>query len=129
MSVKKKVEKRKLTEAEIAERKSRIIARGEFSDHCHIVEGNVTVKQKDGKTLICVEDGVAVMRHLLESKYLKGEDVWTGEHKDMKLSDDVNRHGDVVLKKISGKGAKKVFEYIPSKEHDPYKNIIRRVYD
>lgn len=65
------------------ERLKRIIARGEFSDHCHVICGNVGF-DSEGNILVG-ENSDAVMRHLLESEWLKGNEVWTGEHHDIKL--------------------------------------------
>ena len=108
------------------ERELRIIARGEHSDHCHVVCGNATVeKGSDGFVFINTEDSTAVIRHLLESKYLKGEEVWTKEHEDISLTGDLIRHGDVMLKKV----ADNKYKYIPQIEFDPFEEVIRKVLD
>lgn len=69
------------------ERTNRIIARGEFSNHCHVVTGNVQFDEK-GRVLVS-EDSNAVLKHLLEKEWLTGEEVWTGEHTDIKLEPGV----------------------------------------
>lgn len=117
--------KKKLSNEEIEERKSRILDRGELSDHCHVVTGDVKVETTAKGTIINVEDGVAVMKHLIESEYLKGNEVWTKKHADLPLTEKLNRHGDVLLKKVSDTS----FELIKAKERDPLKNIVRRVRD
>ena len=66
------------------ERQKRIIARGEHSNHCHVITGNITF---DGNNNIVVnEDSNAVMKHLLETEWVNGNEVWTGEHTDIKLT-------------------------------------------
>lgn len=111
----------------IEELQARIIARGEFSDHCHVIVGPCTIERIDDKVYINAEDGQAVMKHLIESKYMTGEQVWTGEHKDITLTgtEVCERHGDVILKKV----APGRYEYIPQLEFDPFEDIIRRVRD
>ena len=64
------------------ERKQRILARGEFSNHCHVITGDIKF---DGTKIIIGEDSNAVLKHLLEKEWIDGKEVWTGEHKDMKL--------------------------------------------
>ncbi len=66
------------------ERKKRIIARGEHSNHCHVITGDVTFN--DHGQIIVGEDSNAVMKHLLETEWIKGNEVWTGEHTDIKLT-------------------------------------------
>lgn len=66
------------------ERKKRIIARGEHSNHSHVITGDV---EFDGRGNIIVgEDSNVVLRHLLEKEWLEGEEVWTGEHRDITLA-------------------------------------------
>lgn len=109
----------------IDERLSRIIARGEFSDHCHVVTGEATIERVGDDIFINAEDGQAVMKHLLESKYLDGQESWTGEHHDIPLAGQSIRHGDVILKNV-GPGR---YQYIPQTEYDPFEEIIRQVRD
>lgn len=88
-----------------------IIARGEHSNHCHVVVGDVEVERnKDGEILMHVGSEGAVMKHLLETEWLNGNEVWTGEHKDIPLTP-----GD--------------HKYVPQVEYHPYDKEIRRVYD
>lgn len=106
------------------ERQSRIIARGEHSNHSHIITGDgVTVKNG----IVEIPDNVsAQIKHLFETDWLAGGEKWTGEHTDIDLDNkgDV-RHGDVYLKKI---GDWK-YKYIAQEEYDPFEKIIRRVVD
>ena len=55
--------------------------------------------------------GEAAIRHLLESDFVKeGKEVWTGEHKDIKLEPGI-------------------YKYVPQVEYDPYEDAIRAVRD
>lgn len=116
---------KKLTEEQ---RKSRIIARGEFSNHAHVMIGDCEVEIKDGKTLIHItDDQNACLKHLLESDWLQGKETWTTEHKDISLKGFPQqvRHGDVLLNKCG----KNTYEYIPQLEYDPYSKLIQSVKD
>ena len=93
------------------ERKNRIIARGEHSNHAHIVTGDATIKVEKGETVITVGDNGATLKHLLESHWVEnGEEVWTKEHTNIDLE-------------------KGTYKYIPQIEKDPYEEVIRRVVD
>jgi hypothetical protein len=66
------------------ERKKRILARGEFSNHCHVITGNI---EFDAQGRIVVgDDSNAVLKHLLEKEWMEGKEVWSGEHTDIKLA-------------------------------------------
>ncbi len=88
------------------ERKNRVVARGEISNHAHVVIGNAVVNGDTIKVL-----GRATIRHILESSWVnEGVEVWTKEHADIPLE-------------------KGVYKYIPQIEYDPYKDQIRKVVD
>lgn len=107
------------------ERQSRIIARGEHSNHCHVVVGNATIERIGEDTFINVEDST-VMRHLLESDWLDGRETWTQEHEDIQIDKKpILRHGDVILKKVS-KGR---YKYIQEIEYNPFDDIIAKIKD
>jgi len=91
------------------ERKNRIIARGEVSGHSHIVVGDAIVRNENGEILIEVT-GKASIRHLLETAWMEGQEVWTKEHADIELE--------------PGK-----YKYIQQQEYDPYQDIIQKVRD
>jgi hypothetical protein len=123
-----------MNELQKKERTSRIIARGEFSNHCHVVTGEgVQVLNEDGETTIMIEESATdvKLRHLLESAWHFEQEQWTGEHQDINLLDPIIevgkgvRHGDVYLKKISSN----TYKYIPQIEKDPFEDIIRQVKD
>ena len=93
------------------EKKDRIIARGEHSNHCHVIVGNAEIKRENGRVLITVDtDGDAVLKHLLETEWVNGNEVWTKEHHDIPLK-------------------RGTYEYIQQEEYDPFEDIIREVYD
>lgn len=92
------------------ERENRIIARGEHSNHCHVITGDAVVKNNNGEILVEVGNERAVLRHLLESDWMKGNEVWTKEHHDIKIE-------------------KGTYKYIAQKEFDPFEGIIRNVLD
>lgn len=112
------------------ERQQRVIARGEGSNHSHVITGDkVRVYQKSGETFIEVgEDSNAVLKHLMETEWLNGKEVWTKEHSDISLKGLPKqvRHGDCFLELIDQKGT---YKYIPQLEYDPYNEIIRKVID
>lgn len=71
----------------LTERKQRILARGEHSNHSHIVVGDVEFDAQG--RIIVGDDSNAILRHLLESEWMNGNEVWTGEHHDIKLNPGV----------------------------------------
>lgn len=97
------------------ERENRIIARGEFSNHSHVVVGDATVERNEqGEILIHVGNEGAVIKHILESNWMNGEEVWTKEHTDIPLAPTE---------------AGKPYKYVPQKEYNPFEKVINRVKD
>ena len=94
----------------LQERKNRIIARGQHSNHCHVLVGDVLVREEKGTTYVEVGKEGAFLKHLLETEWLKGNEVWTKEHKDIPLKAGT-------------------YEYVAQVELDPFKKIIREVLD
>lgn len=93
------------------ERKNRIIARGEHSGHSHIAVGDCEVKRnKSGEVIIQVGEEGAFLKHLLESAWMEGNEIWTKEHSDVKLEPGT-------------------YKYIQQNEYDPYEDVIRQVRD
>lgn len=109
------------------ELKNRIIARGEASNHSHIITGDAVVRNVNGEILIEVGNEGAVLKHLLESEWMKGKQVWTKEHADIDLAElpAQVRHGDVMLEKIGPR----TYKHIQQMEYDPYNEVIRQVRD
>lgn len=92
------------------ERQNRVIARGEHSNHAHVVTGNATVERKDGFTYITAHDDTAKIRHILESTWLAGQETWTKEHHDIDLK-------------------KGTYKYIQQVEFNPLNEAIQSVAD
>jgi ribosomal protein L35 len=93
------------------ERKNRVIARGEHSNHAHIVTGKATIERKGGETLIHVsENDTATLRHLLEKQWQEGKEVWTEEHHDIALEPGT-------------------YKFIQQVEYNPINEAIVRVVD
>lgn len=93
------------------ERKNRIIARGETSNHCHVVTGDAEIiRNGEEEIIVKVGEEGAVLKHILESAWMEGQEVWTKEHEDIELD-----KGD--------------YKYIPQVEYDPYDEKIREVKD
>lgn len=90
------------------ERIQRIIARGENSNHCHVITGDVTFDMKG--RIIAGEDSNAVLKHLLEREWMDGNEVWTGEHTDIKLPTGI-------------------YEYVPQIVFDPLTKRIEAARD
>ena len=90
------------------EREKRIIARGEFSNHCHVITGDVEFDAQG--RIIVREDSNAVIKHLLEKEWMKGKEVWTKEHADIKL--------------VTG-----TYEYVPQLVFDPLSKRIELARD
>lgn len=120
-------EKIKLITMTKKDRKNRIVARGEASNHSHIIVGDAIVRNENGEILIEVGSEGAVLKHLMETEWLAGREKWTNEHVDIDLTEMPNqvRHGDVLLEKI----ADRTYKYIQQMEYDPYNEIIRQVRD
>jgi len=109
------------------ELKNRIIARGESSNHSHVITGDAIIRNKNGEILIEIGAEGAILKHLLETEWLTGREVWTKEHADIDLGSlPVQiRHGDVLLDKVG----ERIYKYIQQMEYDPYNEIIRQVRD
>lgn len=118
------------------ERIDRIIARGEFSDHCHVIIGNANIKRNSGgEILIELGSEECVLKHILESAWLEdGKEVWTKEHNDINLTDNdaeveigeyIGRHGDVGLKKVGNR----TYQYISQIVFDPLTRRIEKAKD
>lgn len=76
------------------DRAKRIIARGEHSNHSHVICGeDVLVREEKGSVFVSVGNAGAVLRHILEKEYIEtGEEIWTKEHKDIELPEGEYRY-------------------------------------
>ena len=99
---------------DLKERKQRVIARGEHSDHAHVAIGeNVQVSvNADGSLSITTGNSPATLMHLIESEWLQGRVVRAKERHDGDGHDDVAMNPNTTYK------------YIPQIEYDPYNDII-----
>ena len=88
---------------------TRVVARGEITNHAHIVTGDADLFELDGEIYVQVNSN-AVIRHLLETEYLNGKEVWTQEHHDIPLQ-------------------KGTYKYVGQVEYDPFKETIDKVKD
>lgn len=112
---------------DLKDRNSRIIARGEFSDHMHSITGECDIYEEDGAVYIRAGKNCAI-KHLIESVFIEqGIEKWTGEHHDIDLSSHPAqvRHGDVMLELVNGD----TYKYIQQVEYNPYEKAIRQVRD
>jgi hypothetical protein len=109
------------------DRKSRIIARGEHSNHSHIITGDAIVRNERGEIIIEIGQEGVVLKHLLETDWLDGKEVWTKEHTDIDLSSLPNqvRHGDVMLERISDR----TYKFIQQQVFDPLTKRIEAARD
>lgn len=90
--------------------KHNIIARGEVSGHSHIAVGEVEVLEMDGSIFLDVT-GDAWLKHLLEEPFVQqGQEIWTGEHADIKLE-------------------KGFYKYVPQTEFDLFAHRVIIVKD
>lgn len=95
------------------ERLRRILARGETSNHCHVVCGNeVTVcEEEKGSIMVTVGNAGAVLRHLIEDQYTEtGVETWTKEHVDIPLPAGT-------------------YKFVPQMEFNPYDATVKKVQD
>lgn len=116
----------------LSERKNRIIARGEFSNHAHVITGDAEVTRNGrGEILIKLGEEDCVLKHILETAWIEGKEKWTGEHHDINLTEldektkiggFAGRHGDVAIKKV----AEKTYKYIQQQVFDP---LTKRIQD
>lgn len=90
------------------ERKARIIARGEHSNHSHVITGDIEFNSKG--QIIVGENSNAILKHILETEWMEGKEVWTGEHTDIKLQPGI-------------------YEYVPQQVFDPLSKRIEAARD
>jgi len=94
---------------EIEERKKRIIV-SNATGHAHVVTSDCTVEVEGNETIIkTVKD--CFIKHLNESSFLAGSEVWTGEHHDIKMQDNTT------------------YKLVRQREYDPYEKVANNVLD
>jgi hypothetical protein len=93
------------------ERMSSIIARGENSNHSHVAVGKeVEVYEDTDGTLYVNAKGEFELKHILESNWLAGQEVWTQEHTPHTFPAGT-------------------YKFLPQYEYHPYTDEIQRVKD
>jgi hypothetical protein len=91
------------------DRERRVVARGEFSNHSHVLVGQVEFDTKGH--IIVGENTDVVLKHILEKEWVEeGKEIWTGEHTDIKL--------------LPG-----TYEYVPQMVFDPLSKRIESARD
>jgi hypothetical protein len=94
----------------VKEPMSSIIARGENSNHSHVAVGDVEVFEDTDGTLYVNAKGEFELKHILESEFLTGREVWTGEHTPLSFPAGT-------------------YVFLPQFEYHPYNDEIQRVRD
>lgn len=89
---------------------TRVIARGEITNHAHVVTGDADLYELNDQVFIKV-NSEAVIKHILEKEFVEsGAEIWTNEHTDIALE-------------------KGVYKFVPQIQYDPFKETIERVKD
>jgi hypothetical protein len=95
----------------LQDRKNRIIARGETSNHSHIITGECEIEEINGEVIIKAGKNCAI-KHLIELVFVEtGVEQWTREHTDIKLSEGES------------------YKYVQQVEYNPYEKAIQKVLD
>jgi hypothetical protein len=89
---------------------SKVIARGETSNHSHAVIGEEIEVFEEGSNIYVDAKGKFKLSHVLETEFLKGNEVWTKEHTDLEFEPGQ-------------------YKFIGQTEYHPYEDEIRRVKD
>ena len=93
------------------ERKNRILARGEQSNHSHVITGECEIVRTKESVIVKAGKNCAI-KHLLEKEYIEeGVEVWTKEHSDIPLSNG------------------EAYECVQQIEFNPYEKAIQKVQD
>jgi hypothetical protein len=94
------------------DRKNRVIAKGEHSNHSHVIVGDALVVNNNGELTLTVGSEGATLRHILESDWVQtGTQTWTKEHGDIELAPGAT------------------YKYVAQFEYDPYEDVIKSVQD
>lgn len=94
------------------ERTNRIVARGEQSNHSHVIVGDATIERNEkGEIIAHIGEEGAILKHILESDWMQGKETWTGEHLDVELPPNTSQ------------------KIIIQQEFDPFEKTIQYVRD
>ena len=99
-------------------KESRIIARGEFSDHAHVLVGEVTITKDADKHYVTVGPKGAILMHTMESKLPD----------DLKLFEKLQEadHKPIPLPAL---GKDEVYEIWIQNEYNPYSKHLQQSRD
>jgi hypothetical protein len=109
------------------ERQNRIIARGEFSGHSHIITGKAIIRRNSSGEILIDIEGEAAIEHLIEEAWLNGNKIHTKEHAAIDLTEMPAqiRQGDIFLEKICDK----TYRFIQQQVFDPLAKRIEAARD
>ena len=98
------------------EKESRIVARGEWSDHSHVITGDAEIYEDNGRMFVSVGKNGAKLQHTLESKLnfdtlSNNEDLEVADHEIIELLPET------------------VFEVVIQNEYNPYSKLFEQVRD
>lgn len=96
--------------------KNRVVARGEWSDHSHVITGDAEIyEDKNGKMYVSVGKKGAKLQHTLESRLPKNltsnNDLQVADHKIIELEPNT------------------VFKVSIQNEYNPYSKVFEQVRD
>jgi hypothetical protein len=110
-----------MTKLSKKERKHRIIAFGEFSDHCHVVTGPAVISREGEEVRIRVSqeaEGEVFLEHLLQS-------AWESDGTKVSINEkEGGRDGHLPIKLKAGE-----YKYVQQMEYDMIEEVNRAVYD
>ena len=93
-------------------RASRIITKGETSNHSHIVTGDCEIIEHDNGDVIIKAGKNCAIKHLIESVFVEtGVEQWTKEHTDIPLKEGES------------------YKYVQQVQYNPYEKLIQKVQD
>jgi hypothetical protein len=96
---------------DMTKRVSRVIVRGETSNHSHIITGECEITEENGDVIIKAGKNCAI-KHLIESVFIEtGVEQWTREHADIQLTEG------------------EMYKYVQQTEYNPYEKAIQNVRD
>jgi len=110
------------------ERINRIIAKGEFSNHSHVITENADVIRNNKGEIFVEVKGECYIEHLLESVFVEtGQKEWTKEHHKIRIDEkhELIRQGDVLLKKAGDN----LYVFVQQMAYDPLSKRIEKASD
>lgn len=96
---------------------NRVVARGEHSNHSHVIVGNAKITRNGDVVTLEPQDDKVFCKHLMETEWLNGNEVWTQEHYDAHLP------------QFNPDGSQARYQYIAATEFSPFDATIQRTKD